>query len=69
MFKVILFDEEVLWFQGRVDPKRRKSTFKAWRGRLLGQGWGEREDTGILQETGVSEAGNEEELHKGVRSS
>lgn len=40
MFKVILFDEEVLRFQGRVDPKRWKSTSKAWRGRLLGQGSG-----------------------------
>ena len=43
MFKVILLDEEVLWLWGKVEPKRRTSTFKAWRGRLL---WGRKRHWG-----------------------
>lgn len=38
-FRLILFDEKVPWLQERVDPKRRKTTFRAWRGRWLGKLW------------------------------
>lgn len=56
-FKLILFDEEVSWLQGRVDPKRRKNTFRAWRGRLVGR-WGGG-GAGIPPGDRVSEAGGE----------
>lgn len=36
-FRLILFDEKVPWLQERVDLKRRKTTFRAWMGKMAGE--------------------------------